>query len=158
MGRWAGSVICITGGGRGLGKHMALRFAREGASVAVSGRREGRLHQVVSEIEGEGADVVVIAYGITARVARMGIDLAREQGAKVGFLRLVTVWPFPEQRIRELADEVKAFVVPEINYGQMVLEVERAAAGKTRTVSVPHGGGSAHDPQVIADAIVGAVK
>ncbi|MBM3286743.1 MAG: 2-oxoacid:acceptor oxidoreductase subunit alpha, partial [Candidatus Eisenbacteria bacterium] len=77
------------------------------------------------EEQTEGADVVVVAYGITARVSRMAIDLARKEGAKVGFLRLITVWPFPEKRIRDLAWKTKAFVVPEINYGQMALEVER---------------------------------
>jgi 2-oxoglutarate ferredoxin oxidoreductase subunit alpha len=106
----------------------------------------------------EGADVVVVTYGITARVARMGIDLARKKGVKVGVLRLVVVWPFPEKRIRELAGKVKAFVVPEINYGQMVLEVERCAGGKAEAICVPHGGGGVHDPQDICDAIVRAAK
>ena len=106
----------------------------------------------------DGADVVVMAYGITARVTRMAIDLARNEGLKVGFLRLVVVWPFPEKRIAELAGKVKAFVVPEINYGQMSLEVERCAAGKCGVVQVPHGGGGVHDPSTICEAIVGAVK
>ena len=56
--------------------------------------------------------------------------MARKKGVKVGFIRLIVVWPFPEKRIRELASKVKAFVVPEINYGQIVLEVERCAGGK----------------------------
>jgi 2-oxoglutarate ferredoxin oxidoreductase subunit alpha len=106
----------------------------------------------------DGAEVVVMAYGITARVARMGVALAREKGVKVGFLRLIVAWPFPEGRIRELAKKVKAFVVPEINYGQMVLEVERNAAGKAKAVCVPHMGGAVHDPQRICDAIVEAAK
>jgi 2-oxoglutarate ferredoxin oxidoreductase subunit alpha len=106
----------------------------------------------------EGADVVVVAYGITARVTRAGIDLARAQGVKVGFMRLIVVWPFPENRIRELAGSVKAFVVPEINYGQMVLEVERCAGGKAPAVLVPHGGGGVHDPEVICKAIVEAAR
>jgi len=106
----------------------------------------------------EGAEVVVMAYGITARVARMGIDMARAEGVKVGFLRLIVVWPFPEQRIRELAGAIKAFVVPEINYGQMVLEVERCAAGKAPAILVPHGGGSVHDPADICKAIVEAAR
>ena len=72
--------------------------------------------------------------------------------------RLIVVWPFPEKRIRELAKKIKAFVVPEINYGQMVLEVERCAAGQAAAVCVPHGGGGVHDPQDICDAIVGAAK
>ena len=106
----------------------------------------------------EGADVVVVAYGITARVTRAGIDMARAKGIKVGFMRLIVVWPFPETRIRELADKVKAFVMPEINYGQMVLELERCAAGKATTTLVPHGGGGVHDPIDICKAIEEAAK
>jgi len=106
----------------------------------------------------DGADVIVVAYGITARVARMGIDLAKKKGAKVGVVRLVVVWPFPEKRIRELAARVKAFVVPEINRGQIVLEVERCAAGQAKALSVPHAGGGVHDPMDICNAILGAAK
>ncbi|OFV89107.1 MAG: 2-oxoglutarate synthase subunit alpha [Acidobacteria bacterium RBG_16_68_9] len=105
-----------------------------------------------------GAEVVVLAYGISARVARMGIEMARRNGVKVGFIRLIIAWPFPEKRIRELAGEIKAFVVPEINYGQMVLEVERCAAGKAKTVLVPHAGGGVHDPETIVAAIMEAAK
>jgi 2-oxoglutarate ferredoxin oxidoreductase subunit alpha len=110
------------------------------------------------ELDTEGADVVVVSYGITSRVARMGVELARKKGVKVGVMRLEIVWPFPEKRIRELSKKVKAFVVPEINYGQIVLEVERCAAGRAAAVLVPHGGGGVHDPEDICNAIVGAVK
>ena len=106
----------------------------------------------------DGADVVVVTYGITSRVALAGIDLARKKGIRVGAMRLIVVWPFPEKRIRQLARRIRAFVVPEVNYGQMVLEVERCAAGKAAAVCVPHGGGGVHDPQDICDAIVGAAK
>jgi 2-oxoglutarate ferredoxin oxidoreductase subunit alpha len=112
----------------------------------------------LEEVDTTGADVVVVAYGITARVARMGMELARKKKARVGLLRLITAWPFPEQRIGELAGKVSAFVVPEINLGQMVREVERAAAGRARVVSVPHAGGGVHEPEVIAEAIVRAAK
>jgi 2-oxoglutarate ferredoxin oxidoreductase subunit alpha len=120
----------------------------------------GRAEEIIriEEEETDGADVVVVAYGITARVARMGLKMAREGGLKVGFVRLVTAWPFPEKRIRELATSVKALVVPEINYGQMVLEVERCAAGQAATVLVPHGGGGVHDPAKICEAIVRAAQ
>jgi len=77
---------------------------------------------------------------------------------QVGKLRLITAWPFPGDKIRQLAKGVKAFVVPEINLGQMVLEVERAAAGQAKTVSVPHAGGGVHDPQTILQAIVEASR
>ena len=101
----------------------------------------------------EGAEVVVVTYGITSRVAIPAIEQARKEGIKVGHLRLIVAWPFPEKRIREIAGKVKAFVVPEINYGQMVLEVERHAAGKAQVKLVPHGGGSVHNPKDIYNAI-----
>lgn len=103
----------------------------------------------------EDADVVVVTYGISSRVAMPAIHRARKEGVKVGHLRLVVVWPFPEAYIRRLAERTKGIVVPELNLGQVVLEVERCAAGKCDTVvSVPHAGGAVHSPQVIYDAIV----
>jgi len=110
------------------------------------------------EEETDGAEVVVVSYGITSRVARMGADLARKKGVKVGMLRLIVAWPFPEKRIRELAGKIKGFVVPEINYGQMVLEVERCAAGKVPAILVPHGGGGVHDPNEICKTILGVAR
>jgi len=102
----------------------------------------------------DGAEVVLVSYGITSRVAERAADLARAKGVKVGSLRLITAWPFPEKRIKELAGKIKGFVVPEINFGQMCLEVERMAGGKCKTKLVAHAGGAVHDPQVIADAIM----
>jgi 2-oxoglutarate ferredoxin oxidoreductase subunit alpha len=101
----------------------------------------------------DDAEVVVCAYGIAARVARHAVQMARSQGIRAGMLRLITVWPFPEDRIRQLAQEVKAFLVPEVNYGQIVLEVERCACGKAKTVLLPHMGGGVHQPQDILEAI-----
>lgn len=101
----------------------------------------------------EGADVVVVSYGITSRVAMRAVHLAREKGLKVGSLRLICVWPFPEKLIRELATKVKALVMPELNMGQVVIELERFAAGKTKVISVPHPGGTVHDPLEILEAI-----
>ena len=106
----------------------------------------------------EGADVVVVSYGITSRVTQWAIEAARQRGLRVGKLRLITVWPFPEERLRTLAAQVKAFVVPELNLGQITLEVERAAAGRARTVSVPHAGGAVHSPDEILDAILEAAR
>jgi 2-oxoglutarate ferredoxin oxidoreductase subunit alpha len=110
------------------------------------------------EIGTDDAEVVLVAYGITARVARMGMELARQRGAKAGLLRLLVVWPFPERRVRELAGRVKAFVVPEINFGQIVLEVERCAAGRAAALPVSHAGGGVHDPEAICEAILEAAR
>ena len=105
------------------------------------------------EVNVEDAEVIVVSYGISARVARYAVQEARDEGIKAGLLRLITVWPFAEDRIRKLASKVKAFVVPEINYGQIVREVERCAAGKARARLVPHMGGSVHLPETILEAI-----
>jgi 2-oxoglutarate ferredoxin oxidoreductase subunit alpha len=106
----------------------------------------------------EGADVVVVSYGITSRVAQRAIGMAREQGLKVGKFRIITAWPFPEKRMKEIASKVKALVVPELNLGQMVREVERAAGGKAKTIHVSHAGGNVHHPEEILKAIVEAAR
>ena len=105
------------------------------------------------ELKVNDAEVIVVSYGITARIARYAVQKAREEGIKAGFLRLITVWPFADERIKELAASAKAFIVPEINYGQMVREVERCAAGKARIKSLPHMGGAVPLPDMILEAI-----
>ena len=112
----------------------------------------------IEEIDTDDADVIVISYGITSRVAVKAVQEAKKAGIKVGTLRLITVWPFPEKRIKELAQKVKAFVVPELNYGQIVLEVERVVAGKAGVVGVRHCGGWVHDPKDILAKIKEAAK
>jgi 2-oxoglutarate ferredoxin oxidoreductase subunit alpha len=108
------------------------------------------------ESQVEDADVVVVAYGISARTAARPVRIAQEMGLRVGLLKLVTVWPFAEDRIRYLASQVKAFVVPEINMGQIALEVERCARGQAQTILVPHAGGGLHDPDQVLEAIISA--
>lgn len=116
-------------------------------------RRAAEELVMVEEDGLDGAEVVVVSYGITSRVARRAVQLARQKGLKAGFLRLKCVWPFPEKMIRELAARVKSIVVPELNMGQVVLEVERCSAGQSRVISVPHPGGSVHDPKDIVAAM-----
>ncbi|MFC2001109.1 2-oxoacid:acceptor oxidoreductase subunit alpha [Chloroflexota bacterium] len=106
----------------------------------------------------EGAEVVVCSYGISARVSHIAIERARAEGIRVGMLRLITVWPFPEDRIRQIARRVGAIVVPEINCGQIALEVERCAGSRAQTITVPHLGGRVHNPDSILRAIERAAK
>jgi 2-oxoglutarate ferredoxin oxidoreductase subunit alpha len=108
------------------------------------------------EIDVKDADVVVVSYGITSRVAVEAIALARKRGIKVGMLRLIVAWPFPEPRILELAGQGKAFVVAEMNYGQMFFEVERSARGKAPVLLAGHGGGTVHSIDDVAQKIVEA--
>lgn len=102
----------------------------------------------------DGAEVVVLAYGISARIAARAVSLAEQQGIRVGLLRLRTAWPFPEERIRQLSNQIRGFVVPEINLGQMVREVERCAVDGCGVLFVPHPGGDIHEPEAILEAIV----
>ncbi len=101
----------------------------------------------------KNADVVIVAYGCTARAARQAVENLRNKGLKVGLLRLITVWPFPSKLIRQLATRVKGFVVPEINYGQMAYEVERACRGASEVTLMALMGGSMHTPVEIEDAV-----
>jgi 2-oxoglutarate ferredoxin oxidoreductase subunit alpha len=73
-------------------------------------------------------------------------------------LRLITVWPFPDYMIKELAPRIKAFVTVELNMGQISLEVERHTAGKAGCYSLPHAGGEVHKPEDIAEVIKEAAK
>jgi 2-oxoglutarate ferredoxin oxidoreductase subunit alpha len=162
-------VPAIVRAGDGYRIHVTgLTHDERGYPSMTVGAQENLVHRLVNKIrlnadriveyredQVEGAEVVVVTYGITSRVAIPAIEQARKEGLKVGHLRLVVVWPFPEKRIRELATKVKGFVVPEINYGQIVLEVERCAAGKAPVKLVPHGGGAVHRPADIYNAIKG---
>jgi 2-oxoglutarate ferredoxin oxidoreductase subunit alpha len=107
----------------------------------------------VEEVHLDDAEVVVVAYGCTARVARQAVEDLRKRGHRVGLLRLITLWPFPSKVVRRLATRVKAFVVPEVNYGQMAYEVERTAGGKAEIVLMPLMGGSIHTPEEIEEAV-----
>lgn len=101
----------------------------------------------------EDAEVVVVSYGISARTSLWPIELARREGIRVGYLRLITVWPFPDEPIRKLAKAVRAFVVPEINLGQIVREVERCAAGQAQVFGANRAGGDILEPEHVLDVI-----
>ena len=101
----------------------------------------------------EDAETVVISFGCTARSARHAVLEARSAGEKVGFLRLITIWPFPETRIRELIEigKVKRFVVPEVNLGQLRREVERLTS--LPVLRLNHAGGIMPTPDEIMEVI-----
>ncbi len=107
----------------------------------------------VEEHNLKDAEVVVVSYGISARTSLWPIQMARDEGIRVGYLRLITVWPFPEERIRALAKKVRGIVVPELNMGQMIREVERCVAGQTQVWGVHRAGGDVLEPEHVLDAI-----
>jgi 2-oxoglutarate ferredoxin oxidoreductase subunit alpha len=101
----------------------------------------------------QDAEVAVIAYGATARAAAHAVALARQRGLRAGWLKPLTLWPFPEARVRALACSVPRLLVAEMNLGQIRLEVERLAAGRASVQGVHRADGLAITPEQILDAI-----
>jgi 2-oxoglutarate ferredoxin oxidoreductase subunit alpha len=106
----------------------------------------------VEEVMLDDADVVVVAYGIVARAALSAVRKAREKGVKAGLLRLVTLWPFPEKQVARVAKQAKKIVVAEMNCGQLVREVERAAK-ETPVSFLSKLGEEPHTPMEILESI-----
>jgi 2-oxoglutarate ferredoxin oxidoreductase subunit alpha len=117
---------------------------------------EGNLHDIIQYEEdgAENAKTVVVAYGATARSARHAVKLARQHRIKVGMVTLLTIWPFAEQIISRIGNTARRIVVPEMNLGQLALEVERVA-GREKVVRVNRANGEMVTPQMILDAIEG---
>jgi 2-oxoglutarate ferredoxin oxidoreductase subunit alpha len=107
----------------------------------------------VEEQNLDDAEVVVVSFGISARTSLWPIEQARGEGIRVGYLRLITVWPFPGDLIRKLAKRIRGFVVAEINMGQIKLEVERNAAGQALVLGVNRPGGDVLEPHRVLNAI-----
>ncbi len=107
------------------------------------------------EEDGTGsARTIVVAYGGTARSAKHAVQLARQRRCKVGMVTLQTIWPFPEDVIARVARTANRIVVPEMNLGQIALEVERVA-GRHKVVRVNRANGEMVTPQMILKAIEG---
>ncbi len=102
----------------------------------------------------ETATTVVVAYGATARSARHAVKLARQNRHKVGLLTLYTLWPFAEAALCRLAHAARRIIVPEMNLGQIALEVERVA-GRSKVIRVNRANGEMVTPQMILRAIEG---
>ncbi len=99
------------------------------------------------------AKIVLVTYGSSVRPALRALRMLREDGVKVGLLKLNTIWPFAEDLIRDLAKKVDAFAVVEVNFGQIALEVERCSGGKALTSLIPHAGGGIHNPRQIVAGV-----
>ncbi|MFC1746318.1 3-methyl-2-oxobutanoate dehydrogenase subunit VorB [Candidatus Riflebacteria bacterium] len=80
----------------------------------------------------EDADLIAVSFGITSRILKGAIEMARKDGLKIGLFRPISLWPFPEKRLAELAENKKAFFVAELNTGQMVDDVKLAVNGKKK--------------------------
>jgi len=107
----------------------------------------------------EDCDVGVVSFGCTSRAVYESVELAKEKRIKVGFIRLKTVWPFPKKAVREMAQNCKAIIVPEMNLREVFYEVERAVQGATKIVPINKvGGGEMITPEELTAEIVRSVK
>ena len=107
----------------------------------------------VEEFGVEDAEILVVAYGLPSRSAIRAVKLAREEGIKAGLLRLITIWPFPTRVLERLSEQLKAVIVLEMNYGQLVREVERAVK-PTPVTFLPKLGEEPHKPDEILSSIM----
>ena len=103
----------------------------------------------------EDAEVAILSYGCSARSARHAAKMARARDRAVGCIKLLTLWPFPESQVKELTTRVKQVLVPEMNRGQMMLEVQRVLAGKTMVQGVNRTDGEMISPYQILAALEG---
>ncbi|MCR4398319.1 MAG: 2-oxoacid:acceptor oxidoreductase subunit alpha [Firmicutes bacterium] len=117
-------------------------------------RRRARLTMIESR-DVHGADVVVVAYGCTARPASRAVRMAREAGIRAGLVRLITLWPFPREDVARLTAGARRILVPEMNLGQIVHEVESAVAGRIPVVHLGKVGGVLMTPEEIFEAVKG---
>jgi 2-oxoglutarate ferredoxin oxidoreductase subunit alpha len=111
------------------------------------------------EMMTDDADVVVVAFGSSARIASEAVEMARRDGIKVGLLRPITLWPFPSAKITELIGRgTKRFVVPELNAGQMVEDVRLAVEGRVPVSHYGRMGGAIFSPEDIYIEITRQVR
>jgi 2-oxoglutarate ferredoxin oxidoreductase subunit alpha len=101
----------------------------------------------------EDAEIAVFAYGCSARSSMRAIKMARSEGLKAGMIRPTTIWPFPGQAVKKAASKGIPIIVPELNLGQAVLEVERAAAGRSRVRTLSRVDGELFKPAEILSAL-----
>ena len=108
---------------------------------------------VVEESQLDDADVAIFAFGSSARAALEAVDLARAKGIKAGLLKAMTLWPFPEKHVEKWTQRVKAWVVPEMNLGQMVREVRLVVQGRVPVHQLNRVDGLLIEPHQILELI-----
>jgi 2-oxoglutarate ferredoxin oxidoreductase subunit alpha len=93
---------------------------------------------ITDQYQLDDAEIVIIAYGLPVRSSYRAVDVARKEGIKVGVFRLVTIWPFPDEKVKEVVKDAKAVIVPELNYTGVIAEqVERVTPIETPIIKIP---------------------
>ncbi|NLG33540.1 MAG: 2-oxoacid:acceptor oxidoreductase subunit alpha, partial [Syntrophomonadaceae bacterium] len=131
----------------------------------LSGRLIKRIHDKIEknldditqavQLETQDAEKLIVAYGAVARSAEEAVVRARKQGEKVGLFRPLTLWPFPTKEFLEAIEGKKAIVVPEMNLGQLVLEVERLVQNRQQVIRLNRVDGELISPDEIMQIVRG---
>ncbi len=101
----------------------------------------------------DDAEVVFVSYGSVSRSVRRAVENLRQNGTKAGWFRLITLWPFPDAALKEVASAVGSVIVPEMSQGKLVREVQRAVGGKADVIPFSKAGVEMHRPQEIEEFI-----
>lgn len=101
----------------------------------------------------DDAEYLLVAYGSSARICQKAVDLARAEGIKLGLLRPITLYPFPDEEIKRLAGQVKGMLSVEMSLGQMVEDIKLAVEGKCKVEHFGHVGGIIHTPTEVLNAV-----
>lgn len=104
-------------------------------------------------VDTEGCDYLIVAFGSMARIAMKTMELAAQEGIKVGLLRPITLWPFPSKEIAQAAAGVKGILVPELSAGQMIEDVKLAVECKVPVEHYGRMGGNVPTPEELLDAL-----
>ncbi len=106
----------------------------------------------------DDAEIIVTAFGIASRVARNAVNMAREMGIKVGLIRPITLWPFPQDAYKKVADKVKQIISVELSMGQMIEDVRLSVEGKVPVTLCNRSGGMIPSPEQVLQSIIDANK
>ncbi|MHC4481914.1 MAG: 3-methyl-2-oxobutanoate dehydrogenase subunit VorB [Planctomycetota bacterium] len=134
-------------------------WLKEGAIEQHNYELQARYEQVqkneviCEQYEVDDAEIVVVAYGVAARIVRSAVNKARQEGIKAGWIRPITLWPFPTEQINNAADELRIFLTVEMSLGQMVEDVKLAVAGKAPVLFYGRPGGGVPTVDEILDKI-----
>ncbi|MFX1572422.1 MAG: 2-oxoacid:acceptor oxidoreductase subunit alpha [Promethearchaeota archaeon] len=105
---------------------------------------------ITEEYKLDDADIIVIAYGLPVRTSYRAVDIARKEGIKVGIFRLITVWPFPDDKVKKAVKDAKAIIIPELNYTGFIAEqVERVKKLETPIFKIPKVGVFHHPDDIL---------
>ena len=105
---------------------------------------------ITEEYKLDDADIIIIAYGLPVRTSYRAVDIARKEGIKVGIFRLITVWPFPDEKVKKVVKNAKAIIIPELNYTGFIAEqVERVKKLETPMIKIPKVGVFHHPDDIL---------